>query len=92
MWRPPKGYTEDGKPIPPNNWRAAFGGSVWEWDEGTEEFYLHLFAVGQPDFVSRSRTWSVGGRVERWEVLMSLVGLFRTGKRKRLGRRCMTRP
>ena len=52
MWRPPKGYTEDGKPIPPNNWRAAFGGSVWEWDEGTEEFYLHLFAVGQPDFVS----------------------------------------
>ena len=52
MWRKPKGFTEDGKPIPPNNWRAAFGGSVWEWDEGTQEYYLHLFAVGQPDFVS----------------------------------------
>jgi len=60
MWRPPKGYTEDGKPIPPNNWRAAFGGSVWEWDEGTEEFYLHLFAVGQPDFVGRGELATCG--------------------------------
>lgn len=52
IWRKPKGWTEEGKPIPPNNWRAAFGGSVWEWDEPTQEYYLHLFAVGQPDFVS----------------------------------------
>ncbi|GHJ86125.1 hypothetical protein NliqN6_2527 [Naganishia liquefaciens] len=49
IWRKPKGFTEDGKPIPPCNWRAAFGGSVWEWDEATQEFYLHLFAVEQPD-------------------------------------------
>lgn len=51
IWRKPKGFTEDGKPIPPCNWRAAFGGSVWEWDEVTQEFYLHLFAVEQPDLV-----------------------------------------
>jgi len=48
-WRKPKGYTKDGKPIPPNNWRSFFGGSAWEYDERTKEFYLHLFAVGQPD-------------------------------------------
>lgn len=52
IWRKPKGWTDDGKPIPPNNWKAAFGGSVWEWDELTQEYYLHLFAVEQPDFVS----------------------------------------
>ena len=24
-------------------------GSAWQWDEDTEEYYLHLFAVEQPD-------------------------------------------
>jgi alpha-glucosidase len=34
----------------PNNWRAAFGqGRAWTWDEGTQEWYLHLFLVQQPD-------------------------------------------
>jgi glycosidase len=27
----------------PNNWRAAFGGRAWEWDEYTRQFYLHSF-------------------------------------------------
>jgi oligo-1,6-glucosidase len=34
---------------PPTNWGAAFGGSVWEYDETTEEYYLHLFSKKQPD-------------------------------------------
>ncbi|KAH8083737.1 maltase [Filobasidium floriforme] len=50
IWRPPKGFDEQGRPIPPNNWAAAFGGSVWEWDEGTQEYYLHLFDKTQADF------------------------------------------
>lgn len=49
FWRPPKGYTKDNKPIPPNNWGSIFGGSAWEFDNSTKEFYLHLFAKGQPD-------------------------------------------
>ena len=49
MWRKPKGCTTDGKPIPPNNWRSFFGGSAWEFDEASQEFYLRLFAPGQPD-------------------------------------------
>jgi oligo-1,6-glucosidase len=52
IWRPPKGFDELGRPIPPNNWAAAFGGSVWEWDEVTQEYYLHLFDKTQADFVS----------------------------------------
>src|SRR4051794_8816651 len=34
---------------PPNNWPAAFGGSAWQWDAATGQYYLHSFAVEQPD-------------------------------------------
>jgi alpha-glucosidase len=34
---------------PPNNWRAAFGGPAWTRDEGTGQWYLHLFLPQQPD-------------------------------------------
>lgn len=39
--------TDNGEP--PTNWGAAFGGSVWELDEQTGEYYLHLFSKKQPD-------------------------------------------
>ncbi|KAJ5698110.1 Alpha-glucosidase [Penicillium macrosclerotiorum] len=48
IWRPAR-YDADGTRCPPNNWRSIFGGSAWEWDEATQEYYLHLFAVQQPD-------------------------------------------
>ena len=34
---------------PPNNWETFFSGSVWELDENTNEYYLHLFTTEQPD-------------------------------------------
>ena len=34
---------------PLTDWRAEFGGSAWEYNEPTGEYYLHSFAVGQPD-------------------------------------------
>lgn len=34
---------------PPNNWLSAFGGSAWEWDEPTGQYYLHTFLRQQPD-------------------------------------------
>ncbi|MFX0125083.1 MAG: alpha-amylase family glycosyl hydrolase, partial [Candidatus Hodarchaeota archaeon] len=37
------------KKKPPNNWRAVIGGSAWEWDEYTQEYYLHQFLSCQPD-------------------------------------------
>ncbi|MBQ4820827.1 alpha-glucosidase [Aquimarina sp. MMG016] len=34
---------------PPNNWKSFFGGSAWEYDETSGEYYLHLFTKKQPD-------------------------------------------
>lgn len=34
---------------PPNNYPSFFGGSAWEWDEKSEQYYLHYFAKKQPD-------------------------------------------
>jgi len=41
----------DAKPdgSPPNNWISLFGGSAWEWDPATEQYYLHSFDKKQPD-------------------------------------------
>ena len=33
----------------PNNWRSNFGGSGWEWDELTNQYYYHSFLKEQPD-------------------------------------------
>ncbi|CAG7833374.1 unnamed protein product [Allacma fusca] len=49
VWRDAKGYDQDGKPIPPSNWIAVFGGSSWEWNEQRGQFYLHQFVIEQPD-------------------------------------------
>lgn len=43
IWRPGR----DGKP--PSNWTGFFGGSCWTLDPQSGEYYLHLFAQGQPD-------------------------------------------
>lgn len=34
---------------PPSNYRSYFGGSAWEKVEGTDYYYLHMFAKEQPD-------------------------------------------
>jgi alpha-glucosidase len=34
---------------PPNNWLSEFGGSAWEWDEATRQFYYHAYLRQQPD-------------------------------------------
>ncbi|KAF2112398.1 alpha-glucosidase [Lophiotrema nucula] len=47
IWRPAR-YV-NGERKPPNNWLGNFMGSVWEWDEHTQEYYLHLFCPEQPD-------------------------------------------
>ena len=44
IWRPAK---PNGKL--PNNWDSNFEGKAWTWDEVRQEYYLHLFAVKQPD-------------------------------------------
>ena len=34
---------------PPNNWLSNFGGSAWEWDAATQQYYYHSFLKEQPD-------------------------------------------
>ncbi|KOO50725.1 glycoside hydrolase family 13 protein [Priestia koreensis] len=43
MWKEGK----EGKE--PNNWESIFSGSAWEYDEATDEYYLHVFSRKQPD-------------------------------------------
>ncbi len=34
---------------PPNNWISNFGGSAWQFDERTGQYYYHAFLQSQPD-------------------------------------------
>lgn len=43
IWRDPKEGRE------PNNWRSDFGGSAWQFDSATKQYYLHSFLSSQPD-------------------------------------------
>ncbi|MGE5519623.1 MAG: alpha-amylase family glycosyl hydrolase [Candidatus Dadabacteria bacterium] len=42
-----KDANDDGRA--PNNWLSVFGGSAWEWDEHTDQYYYHAFLKQQPD-------------------------------------------
>lgn len=44
IWRPAQ---PDGSL--PNNWDSWFEGKAWQWDDLRGEYYLHLFAIKQPD-------------------------------------------
>ena len=44
IWRP-----DPGNGRLPNNWDSNFEGKAWTWDDVRGEYYLHLFAVKQPD-------------------------------------------
>jgi alpha-glucosidase len=44
IWRDPK---PDG--AAPNNWMSEFGGSAWQFDEATQQYYYHAFLDKQPD-------------------------------------------
>ena len=44
IWRP---AGKNGKL--PNNWDSSFEGKAWQFDELRQEYYLHLYAVKQPD-------------------------------------------
>ncbi|WP_226673176.1 glycoside hydrolase family 13 protein [Rossellomorea aquimaris] len=43
IWRDAKTGKE------PNNWESIFGGSAWEYDEETDQYFLHVFSTKQPD-------------------------------------------
>ena len=67
IWREPRAEAVPGAPHghEPNNWEAAFGGSAWQWNAATGEYYLHMFSKKQPDL-----NWDNPRlRAEVWEVM-----------------------
>jgi alpha-glucosidase len=51
---------------PPNNWLSCFGGSGWELDEATGQYYYHAFLPEQPDLNWRNP-----------EVVEAMLGVLR---------------
>lgn len=43
IWADPKDGME------PNNWASIFSGSIWEYDEHTGQYFMHVFSRRQPD-------------------------------------------
>jgi len=62
VWRDGKGTN------PPNNWLAVFGGSAWQWDEKTKQYYYHYFYPQQPDLNWRNPAVvsAMDGTTEWW--------------------------
>lgn len=52
----------------PNNWGSFFGGSAWEYNELTDEYYLHLFSKKQPDlnWENESLRKDINDMIEFW--------------------------
>src|SRR5208283_5220007 len=44
IWRDGMGANQ-----PPNNWLSVFGGSAWQFDSKTSQYYYHFFYPQQPD-------------------------------------------
>ena len=60
IWRDP---AKDGGP--PNNWLSEFGGSAWEFDPRTGQYYCHTFLSAQPDL----NWWNPELRAVMYEVM-----------------------
>lgn len=62
IWRDGKNGAE------PNNWGSFFTPSAWSYDEGTDQWYLHLFSEKQPDlnWENPSVREEVYGMINRW--------------------------
>jgi alpha-glucosidase len=50
----------------PNNWRSCFGGSAWQFDATTGQYYYHAFLPEQPDLNWRNP-----------EVVQAMLGVLR---------------
>ncbi|KIL46787.1 glycoside hydrolase family 13 protein [Jeotgalibacillus soli] len=49
IWRDGKKNKKGKTMAEPNNWESIFGGSAWEYDKKTDQYYLHVFSTKQPD-------------------------------------------
>lgn len=69
IWRDAReGAQPGGLGAEPTNWESFFSQPAWTFDERTEQYYLHLFAVEQPDlnWENPEVRHSVYGMMNRW--------------------------
>ena len=48
-------WRDGAKKKKPNNWRSAYGSSAWEYNEQTDQYYLHSFFKEMPDLNWRNK-------------------------------------
>ncbi len=51
---------------PPNNWVANFGGSAWEWEPHSQQYYHHSYLPEQPDL-----NWRNPRVLDEWVDILS---------------------
>ncbi|XP_017838132.1 maltase A1 [Drosophila busckii] len=54
VWHDGRLNSSTGKREPPTNWNQYFRGTAWQWNEQRGQYYLHQFAVQQPDLNYRN--------------------------------------
>jgi glycosidase len=54
IWHEPK-LDESGNRMLPTQWISWFGGPVWEYNQATDEYYLHIFSKKMPDLNWRNK-------------------------------------
>ncbi|QLY39688.1 alpha-glucosidase [Hujiaoplasma nucleasis] len=55
IWHEPK-YNDEGQRTLPTRWISWFGGPVWEYNQATDEYYLHIFSKKMPDLNWRNKS------------------------------------
>jgi glycosidase len=74
IWQKPH-YDKDGKRIPPTRWLSWFGGGVWEYNEPTHEYYLHIFSTKMPDLNWRNNDMKEDlKKVTKWLIDLGVDG------------------
>jgi glycosidase len=74
IWHKPK-YDEQGNRQMPTSWRSWFGGPVWEYNESTDEYYLHIFSKKMPDLNWRSEAMKHDLKeMTRWWIAQGVDG------------------
>lgn len=54
IWQKPK-YNQSGERIRPTRWIGWFGSPAWDYNEATNEYYLHIFSKKMPDLNWRNQ-------------------------------------
>lgn len=74
IWQPPK-YDENGNRMKPTRWLSWFGGGVWDYNEPTDEYYLHIFSKKMPDLNWRNEAMKNDlKRITKWWIDLGVDG------------------